>query len=235
MRDATGPATPHARSAGGVPRPVTIWDLPTRLFHWSAVLLVTCSVVTAKVGGNWMEWHARCGYAILAVVLFRILWGFAGPRYARFAQFVRGPRDVLAYLRDTRAGTAVGHAGHNPLGALSVLALLAALLLQASTGLFASDEIAMEGPLAKLASGTWVERASFIHEVNEKVIYALVGLHLAAIAFYAVVKRERLVPAMVTGRKTTAAEPTEDDRAVRIRALIMAGLAVALVTFVVTL
>jgi len=118
------PRGEHATAGAG---PVRIWDLPTRLFHWLLAALVLCSVVTAKLGGLWIDWHMRAGYAILALVLFRVLWGFAGSRYARFANFVRGPRAVLDYLR----GRGAQGAGHSPLGALSVLALLAALLVQA--------------------------------------------------------------------------------------------------------
>lgn len=214
--------------------PVRIWDLPTRLFHWSLVLLVVFSVTTAKIGGNWMDWHLRSGYAVLALLVFRLLWGFAGARYARFAQFVRGPRAVLDYLRTAAAGER--HAGHNPLGAWSVVALLAALLVQASTGLFANDEIATEGPLSKLVSGATVGLMTKIHLVNEKLIYALVALHLAAIAYYQLAKREDLVAAMLTGvKRGVAAEPARDDATTRARAAVLALLAAGLVAYVVNL
>lgn len=214
---------------------VRIWDLPTRLFHWSLATLVVFSVATAKIGGNWMDWHLRSGYAILALIVFRLLWGFAGARYALFAQFVRGPRAVLAYLRAAR-GAGERHAGHNPLGAWSVLALLAALLVQASTGLFATDEIATEGPLAKLVSGATASLMTRIHSLNEKLLYALVALHVAAIAFYLFVKRENLVAPMVTGDKRgIAAEPARDDALMRARAALLALLAAGLVAYVVTL
>jgi cytochrome b len=214
------------------PPPVRIWDLPTRLFHWSLVLLVVFSVMTAKIGGNWMDWHLRSGYAVLTLILFRLLWGFAGSRYALFAQFVRGPRAVLAYLRS--AGAA--YAGHNPLGAWSVLTMLASLLVQAVTGLFANDEIATEGPLSKLVSGATVSWMTRIHSFNEKVIYALVALHVAAIAYYFFAKRENLVGPMLTGNKRgIAAEPAQDDAFVRARAALLALLAAGLVGYVVTL
>ncbi len=215
--------------------PVRIWDLPTRLFHWALALLIVFSVTTAKIGGNWMDWHLRSGYAVLTLLAFRLLWGFAGPRYARFAQFVRGPRAVLAYLR-AAPGAAERHAGHNPLGAWSVLALLAALLVQASTGLFANDEIATEGPLAKLVSGATASAMTRVHLLNQNIIYALVALHVAAIAFYFFVKRENLVAPMITGDKRgIAAEPARDDALMRARAALLALLVAGLVTYIVNL
>ncbi|MDL1861964.1 cytochrome B [Betaproteobacteria bacterium PRO7] len=215
--------------------PVRIWDLPTRLFHWTLALLVVFSVTTAKIGGNWMGWHMRSGYAVLALLVFRLLWGFAGARYALFAQFVRGPRVVLDYLRAPR-GAGERHAGHNPLGAWSVLALLAVLLVQGSTGLFANDEIATEGPLSKLVSGATASLMTRIHSLNQNVIYALVALHLAAIAYYFFAKRENLVAPMVTGvKRGIAAEPAHDDALIRARATVLALLAAGLVAYVVNL
>jgi cytochrome b len=215
------------------PRPAArtrVWDLPTRLFHWTLAALVLCSVVTIKLGGNWMEWHFRSGYAILALLLFRVLWGFAGSRYARFASFVRGPRAIADYLRGKS-----GHvAGHNPLGALSVLALLAVLLTQASTGLFSNDGSYTEGPLAKLISGSLSNLLTSIHKAGEFAIYGLVGLHVAAIVYYALARREQLLPAMVTGDRTVDAPPARDDLALRLRALVLLALCAGAVAWLVT-
>ncbi|MCS7101478.1 MAG: cytochrome b/b6 domain-containing protein [Burkholderiaceae bacterium] len=218
----------------GTPR-LRVWDLPTRLFHWALALLVVCSVVTAQVGGLWMDWHMRAGYAALALLLFRLLWGVFGSRYARFTQFVRGPSAVLAYLRTLRAGGAAPQAGHNPLGALSVLAMLAALLLQAATGLFANDAIATEGPLAKFVSGSTSDLLTRIHKLNQYVLYALVALHVAAIAFYRLIKREDLLLPMFTGDRTgVAGEPARDDLAMRLRAALLLALAAGAVAYLVT-
>lgn len=241
MSDAHASAEPASATAAGEPPPtpqprVRVWDLPTRLFHWTLALLVAASFITAEIGGNAMLWHMRAGYAILALVLFRILWGLAGDRYALFASFVRGPRRVLAYLGATLRGHAARTAGHNPLGALSVLALLAALAVQATTGLFANDDIATEGPLAKLVSGaasTWLTR---IHKWNETLILVLIGLHLAAIVFYALAKRENLVWPMIIGdKRDLAAWPATDDLTIRIRAAVLLALAAGLVTYLVRL
>lgn len=212
-----------------------VWDLPTRLFHWALATLLVFSIVTAKVGGNWIDWHMRSGYAILALLLFRILWGFVGARYARFATFVRGPQAIAAYLRRLRAGQAATHAGHNPLGALSVLAMLAVLLAQGSSGLFANDAIASEGPLAKFVSGATSDFATRIHKLNQYAIYALIALHLAAIAYYYFVKRENLILPMLTGDKPgRVGAPAADDLALRVRAGALLALAAGAVAFVVT-
>jgi cytochrome b len=187
-----------------------VWDLPTRLFHWLLVLLVIGLVVTSQVGGNWMVWHMRMGYAVLALVLFRIVWGVVGGHWSRFVNFLYGPSQVLAYLRD-RAPLA-HRIGHNPLGALSVFALLGLLLLQASTGLFADDEIAFAGPLTKFVSGAWVSNFTWWHKVVGKWgLLALVSLHVLAVLFYLLVKKENLVRPMVSGDKTLAASTTEAD------------------------
>lgn len=175
---------------------IRVWDLPTRIFHWSLVLLVTASVVTAKIGGNMTDWHARSGLAIIGLLSFRLVWGFVGSTYARFAQFVRGPGTILAYLRGKWHGV-----GHNPLGALSVLALLALLGAQALTGLFANDDIAFNGPLYALVSKAQSNMLTAWHHRLEYALYALVGLHVATVAFYTWWKKEGLVTPMVTGIK----------------------------------
>ncbi len=203
-----------------------VWDLPTRLFHWLLVVLVTFSIVSAKIGGNWMEWHARSGILILTLVVFRILWGFVGPHHARFANFVRSPAAVMAYVRSMRqsdAAAKVAQAGHNPLGALSVLAILAVLLFQATTGLFSNDDtLGFEGPLAKFVSGAASDLATKLHKIDEKVIYVLIALHLGAILYYAFAKRENLVRPMLTGDKPVAGlVPSRDDWAMRVRALVI--------------
>lgn len=211
---------------------VRVWSLPVRLFHWSTAALAVFSVVTAKIGGNALVWHFWSGYAVLTLVLFRVLWGLAGDHYARFSAFVRGPRAVFAYLR----GEYAPGPGHNPVGALSVLALLACLFVQAATGLFANDAIFSEGPLAKMVSGATSDRLTSIHKWNELVLYGLVGLHLAAIAFYELVRRRRLIVPMVTGQRQDENGPsTRDDAAMRLRALVLLLVAAALVTYVVRL
>lgn len=171
-----------------------VWDLPTRLFHWSLVVLVVAAFVTAKVGGNAMVWHGRIGLAIIGLLVFRIVWGFVGSTYARFLQFVRGPGAIRAYLRGEW-----NELGHNPLGALSVLALLGILTIQATTGLFSNDDIAFEGYLVPLIGMEASTSLTGIHHLLEKILMALVALHVGSIVFYARVKKHNLVKPMLSG------------------------------------
>lgn len=207
-----------------------VWDLATRLFHWSLAVLVAFSILSAHLGGNWIDWHMRSGVLILTLVVFRILWGFAGPYHAKFVNFVRSPATVMAYVRAMRAGDTAAQtaqAGHNPLGALSVLALLACLLLQTATGLFANDSIASEGPLAKHVSGATSDLLTTVHKINEKFIYVLVALHIGAILYYTFAKRDNLVRPMLTGDKPVAGlTASRDDWATRLRAAILLALLV---------
>ncbi len=190
---------------------VRVWDVPTRLFHWSLVALVIASVVTGQfdsiLGPATLEWHKRSGLAILGLLLFRFLWGFVGGTHARFASFLRGPRAVIGYAKGLVSGRESGEpAGHNPLGGWSVAAMLFALALQAGTGLFlVQEDYGFEGPLARHVSRAMTERLNAIHEANFYLIAALVALHVAAVVYYTVAKKQDLVGAMLTGRKRLAA------------------------------
>ena len=206
---------------------ILVWDLPLRLFHWLLLLLVVTSFVSAKIGGNAMQIHMLSGYAVLALLLFRILWGFLGGTHARFASFVRSPVAVIAYLRGLTRNDAEHHLGHNPAGAWSVILMLLALLIQTATGLFANDDIATEGPLAKLVSKALSDRITGVHHLNLWLLYALIGTHLAAIAFYLFHKRENLVTPMLTGFKQSAVAAGAAHRAGRLwlAALLLAACA----------
>lgn len=178
-------------------RSIRVWDLPTRLFHWLLFALVVGSIVSVKIGGNAMIWHGRFGHLIFGLIVFRIVWGFSGSTYARFSQFVRGPATVIDYLKGRWRGV-----GHNPLGALSVLGLLGIIAFQASSGLFANDDIAFNGPLYRAVSSATSNQISGLHRQAEWFIYALVALHVLAILFYTLVKKEALLRPMITGTKT---------------------------------
>jgi cytochrome b len=183
-------------------RPVRVWDLPTRLFHWSLAACVIGSVISAKVGGNAMEWHFRSGYAVLALLAFRVLWGLVGGHWSRFAHFIYSPATVLRYLRGQSGADEHLEVGHSPTGALSVFALLAILALQAGTGLFADDEISNTGPLIKFVSGATSSLATTWHKTfGQWLIITLVLLHVAAVVFYFVKKQQNLVRPMLTGDK----------------------------------
>ena len=180
-------------------RKILIWDLPTRLFHWLLVLAIVALVVTGKAGGSWMEWHGRLGLLVLGLLVFRLLWGVMGSTYARFAGFFPTPAKVAAYLRGQ------WHApGHNPLGACSVLALLAVPLFQVLTGLVANDDIAFVGPLYDLVGRDLSNLATRWHLLAVNVLLALVALHVAASLFYAHIKKDNLVKPMVLGWKDSA-------------------------------
>jgi cytochrome b len=189
-----------------------VWDLPVRLFHWALVVLVISQAATALIGGNAMEYHALGGYAILALVIFRIVWGFVGGTHARFGDFVRGPARVMRYARALFGGAHVRHLGHNPLGGWSVLLMLASLLTQALSGLFADDEVLTQGPLAKHVSDEISSLATRIHDVNALLLLALIGLHVAAVLFHLLAKKDNLIKPMLTGRKLVLPPPVHPSR-----------------------
>jgi cytochrome b len=191
------------------PQKTKVWDLPVRLFHWLLVVLIVCQIVTVNIGGLAMEYHALGGYAILTLVVFRIAWGLLGGRHARFADFLYGPKAVASYACGLLRGDARRFAGHNPLGGWSTILMLASLLVQAVSGLFADDDILMRGPLAKHVSGDTVSLMTKIHDTNAIVLFTLIGIHIAAVLFYLVFKRENLVGPMFTGYKRI--EPASAD------------------------
>jgi cytochrome b len=200
------------------------WDLPTRAFHWLLAVLVVFSFTTGKIGGPWLEWHMKSGYAILALILFRVGWGVVGPPGVRFAVFLRGPRAAIAYLRALRRARPPVEPAHNPAGGWVVVAMLAVLLLQAASGLFTNDESSHEGPLAALVSNATVDRMSTIHGANQWVVACLVGLHVAAIAAYHLLLGMNLTRPMVMGAGS-----------VPLRALLLAAVAAGAVYALVVL
>ena len=229
----------HPTEAKRTPKPIPrlrIWDLPTRLFHWLLAISITGALITINIGGAWMDWHVRFGIATLVLLLFRVMWGLIGPRYARFSQFLCSPAKTLAYLRDSKGGR---QAGHNPLGAWSVIAMLGLFLYQSSTGLFANDDVMTQGPLAQFVSNDTVALMTRLHRLSEYALYAIIALHLSAIAFYSF-RGEGLVKPMVTGDvpKHTLVEGTQsarDDWRVRLGACILAALLMALAWWLIKL
>jgi cytochrome b len=215
-----------------VPGRVRIWDLPTRLFHWAFAGLMTAAWISGQFGGQaWLTWHFRMGYAILALLVFRLLWGYAGDRYARFSTFVPSWRAALGYLRTPQPA-----AGHNPLGALSVYALLIVAGVASVTGLCASDGDFTEGPWAVLVSDATITLMSRIHRICHWILLALVALHICAIAWHEFARRDPIVRAMVSGDKHCVdTVPAADNAAIRLRAAVLLALSVALVVYGVTL
>ena len=217
---------PQAPVRAGTRR-ILLWDLPLRVFHWALVAAVTAAIVTGEIGGPWMVWHGRAGLLIVGLLVFRAVWGVVGSVTARFASFAPTPASVLLYLRGRWRGV-----GHNPLGALSVFALLGLLALQATTGLFGNYDIAFAGPLNHLVSDTLGSRVTGWHRWLADGLFALMALHLLAIAFHAIVKRHDLVKPMLTGVQDVASEtpvPARIGRVGRVALLVAVVLAAAAV------
>lgn len=179
---------------------VKLWDLPTRLFHWILVIAMVGLFISGQIGGNAIELHGKVGQFVLALIVFRVVWGFVGSTYARFTSFFPTPTRILAYLRGEWSGL-----GHNPLGSLSVFALLGLVGLQAVLGLFSNDDIAFRGPLFRLIDSDLSSSLTGWHQLLSNVLIALVVIHVAAIVFYTHVKKEDIVKPMVTGWKEVKA------------------------------
>jgi cytochrome b len=201
---------------------VRIWDLPTRVFHISLLTLIAGMYVTGEVGGDWLSLHFLLGYAVLTLILFRLVWGFVGGYWSRFSHFVPTPSRLIRYVTALRENNTEHAVGHNPLGALSVLAMLLALLLQVLSGFCSDDEIAASGPWTSLISGEWVSLATNYHtEIGQVLLILLIGLHVASIAFYRFIKHDDLITPMINGDKSLPIEtpPSKDTASTRVLAL----------------
>lgn len=186
---------------------VLAWDGPTRAFKWGLVALVFCGWLSNKIGGSVPAWHKWNGYAILTLIVFRLLWGVVGGSTAQFKNFLRGPGAAFAYLRGALTGRPQPYLGHNPLGAWMVAALLALLLAMGVAGLYAADEdrLIISGPLARTVSEGWVDFAARWHHRLFDLLKIVIVVHVAANLFYQFVKKDPLIHAMATGRKPAAA------------------------------
>jgi len=222
--------------AGNEPRTVRVWDLPTRLFHWALALCAIGLLVTGKIGGEAMAWHARLGYAVGSLLLFRVAWGIVGGYWSRFAVFTHSPRVALDYLRGRSAAELA--IGHNPLGAASVYALLAFLCAQVATGLFSADLEEFAGPLNIFVSNATARLMTAYHKnVGEPALIALVLLHVAAIAYYHLRLGQDLIGPMVHGDKTlqAAVPASRDDWRSRSLAAVLLILAACVIAGLVSL
>lgn len=170
-----------------------LWDLPTRVFHWSVVCLLPAAWLTAEMGN--LEAHQWVGCTVLVLVAVRVLWGFVGSRHSRFADFLAGPRRVLAYLRGAESASA----GHNPLGGWSVIVMLSLLALQAVSGLFNSEDALFQGPLYYAAEPAFRDAMGVVHEVAFNVLLGVIALHIGAVLYHQLRLKERLVQAMLRG------------------------------------
>jgi cytochrome b len=180
-------------------RPVRVWDFPTRLFHWLTVALVAGAWATERL--NWLNLHVRLGETLLALVLFRLMWGCVGSETARFRSFVAAPAAALRHLRHLLRREPDVQVGHNPAGGWMVLLLLALLLAETLSGLYVYNDIADEGPLSEIVPASVANAISALHTYGWYVLLAAVALHLCAIAVYAIAKGHNLLRPMITGRK----------------------------------
>ncbi len=215
------------------PQTVRVWDLPTRLFHWVLMACVIGSVISAKTGGNAMVWHFRLGYLVFTLLAFRLLWGFVGGRWSRFARFLYTPAATLRYLRGASRPDEHHEVGHSPSGALSVFALLALLSAQVGSGLFADDEIANAGPLVRFVSGSTSSLLTGWHKQwGQGLILALAALHVIAIMIYRFKRGRDLITPMLSGdKRLDAPVPASADnlgtRSLALLLLLLCGAGVA--------
>ena len=211
---------------------VRIWDLPTRVFHWTLALCIAGLFVTGNVGGNAMVWHFRIGLTVLALLLFRLVWGLVGGRWSRFATFIYSPRSIINYFKGR--GKPEHSVGHTPAGAGSVFALLAVLLAQVGSGLISDDEIASAGPLVRFVSGATTNLATNYHKnIGMWIIVGLVVLHIGAIVFY-LWRKQNLIRPMLHGNKQLpmVAPASTDNSGTRIMALVIFGICATFVGWV---
>jgi cytochrome b len=210
---------------------IKVWDLPVRLFHWSIVVLIAAAWVTQEF--NLMDWHVWCGYAILTLLLFRVIWGFVGSDTARFSQFLKSPIAALRHLAHLRRREEDREIGHNAAGGWMVLVMLALLGVQAGTGLFSNDDGNTEGPLMHLVDKEQSDWLSKIHALNFNLILAVIVLHVLAIVAYAMLKRQNLVRPMLTGRKDMPGNTVAPRLVSPVWAVVSLAAAVGIVAWVV--
>ena len=203
----------------GSDRKVLVWDGPTRLFHWVVVTLVVAAYVTWRV--NWMDWHAKAGYALLTLVIFRILWGFFGSETTRFSRFLASPRAAARHLAHALHPEPDRQAGHNPAGGWMVLLLLFLLFAETLTGVYVANDVADEGPFTELTPAPIANAITALHWIFWDALLAAVALHLLAIILYAVVKGHNLLLPMVTGWKTLPADVPQPRMAGPARAAVL--------------
>lgn len=187
-----------------------VWDLPVRIVHWSLAAAFLAAFVTNRLGVTYFKYHVWTGYAVIVLVGFRLLWGFFGTRHALFRNFVRGPREILVYVRGLFSRTSPHYAGHNPLGALMVIALLAGAGVQAVTGLFSNDDIINVGPLYGYVTKDQSLAMTSVHSKLFYVLVAAIAAHVLAVVAHKVFKGENLARAMITGKKPADLAPPQE-------------------------
>jgi cytochrome b len=204
-----------------------VWDLPTRLFHWAIVALVATSYVTTQLDD--IQLHLLSGYTILALLLFRLAWGFVGSDTSRFGRFVKSPVAAFRHLAAFPKREPDDEIGHNAAGGWMVLVMLLLLAVQVGTGLFSNDDVVTQGPLAQFVSKAVSDRITGYHALNFNILLGAIGLHVVAIAAYAAVKRQNLLRPMITGRKRLPGSTRQPRMASPVLAAALVALAACLV------
>lgn len=200
---------------------IRVWDLPTRVFHWGAVALVIAAYATWRF--NWMDWHVRVGEVLLALVLFRILWGVWGSDTARFARFIASPRQAAHHLAHTLRREPDQQVGHNPAGGWMVVLLLVLLLAETLTGLYVNNDVSDEGPFTELVPAAVANAITALHAILWDALLAAIALHLMAILTYALAKRQNLVQPMITGGKMLPSGVPQPHMASAVRAFVLSA------------
>lgn len=214
---------------------VSVWDISIRLFHWSLVAGIGFMWFSGEEGGNIMVWHVYIGYGMLGLILYRIIWGVVGSPYARFSSFLKGPKNTLIYLKGFLQGKAHDYPGHNPLGGWMVMVLLLLVLIQGLTGLFSSDDIFTEGPFYSFVSSKTADFLTSIHHLNFNLLLAAIALHISAVAYHGIIRKEPLVKSMLTGKKIMHQPSSENTHPNYIAMLITASIAAGIVSLLVYL
>jgi cytochrome b len=197
---------------------VKVWDLPTRIFHWALALGVFFMLASSQVGGNAMVWHFRCGYALLALLIFRLIWGIVGGKWSRFTSFSFEPKSAMRYLMGK--GLPEQSIGHNPLGSWSVALVLGILLIQIATGFLSDDEISNSGPLVNYAPSAIVSVATSYHKsIGKPILLIWIAIHIAAIGFHFYKKNENLIRPMLHGHKEISIDTIESKDSTTSRVL----------------
>lgn len=217
-----------------------IWDFPTRLFHWLLVLSILAQYITADLLDDAVQWHFYIGYFTLGLIIFRLLWGMVGPKYAKFSQFVKGPRDVFEYAKTLFDRDSLPSVGHNPLGGWFVVVMIVLVLVQAVSGLFMTDDIFLDGPLRRMATDDVLTIMNTLHHVAFDTLLYVITLHIGASIFYGIYKRQQLLPPMINGKKPLPVDDEQyygETQGIRHshlgRAIIIALIAAASVYFIV--
>jgi cytochrome b len=213
---------------------IKVWDIYIRVFHWLLLICILVSFISFRL--DEMDIHFISGHCVLALIIFRVIWGVIGSRTALFHSFIKGPGTILNYLQNPSSEKFKGMIGHSPIAALSVIAMLVVISVQVGTGLISDDEILLQGPLAQYVSSDLSYQATTYHGINAKLIIGLIVLHLAAIAFYRFIKKDDIVKPMVTGQKRVSEDAAQNvpslDEKKPIRAAMAILISIAIAYFV---